>query len=746
MPGSTAAETGSAAGSPPVPRRRWLAALRRVHVVHRRVRWVYQLAEGVAHSATALHEAVLQLPGVVDARVNPVLRSLVLSFDHTQTTLEHLESRVLDLVAPLHQGTVPPAAAHASRQAWLPVALGLANLLVNRWLPRQAQLVSTAAVAWPVWRQGAGDLLRLHLGSHLLEATAVLVSLRQRDLTAANTTVFLLLLGEYLEESISSRSDALLLSLLRPSDGDVWVQRDGVDVQVPQSELQIGEAVVLTSGSIAPVDGTVLDGRATMNEAAMTGEGRPCVKTRGDRVLSGTVVEEGRLVLYAEQVGGETAAARIASTVRDSLASRSTLHIQASRLADRLVPGVFTLAGLTLLFSRSWRRTAAVLQADYCCALKLAIPVAFKAAMARAGSRGILVKGASALEQLAQADTVLFDKTGTLTTGRLQVCDTLSFDGTHTANDILNLAASIEEHAVHPVAMAVVQAARDHGYRHFEHSEVEFVVAHGVVSRIGNQRVVVGSRHFVVEDEGLDASPYEAAIEPLIAAGKSLLYIGFAGQLIGVVALQDQLRPNSAETVRRLRALGIRQVLMLSGDRQDLAETIAAACGLDGAYGELLPDDKARIVADLTAQGSSVVFVGDGINDAPALTGASVGIAMQKGAEIARLSADISLLDDDIARVADVKQMANDTMGRIDWNSKAAVAINTGILGAASLGMLSPVHASVLHNGSTLGILVSALAASSQQPGVSPEQRERPDPQTEQGSSDQELPSQAFRF
>lgn len=690
---------------------RWLAELRRRHATPGRVRWTYALAADGRHPAQALAQAIHQLPGVRAARENSLLRSLVVQFDPATTSIAALEDQLLGLPAP----GVPEAAAAglppALDAAWIPLALGVTNLLLTPWLPRRAQLAATGAVAWPIWRAAGGELGRLKLGSHLLEACAVLVSLRQRDLGAANVTTVLLLLGEQLERSISRRSDAQLLGLLRPSALPVWVERDGVEVQVPHTALRGGETVVLSTGSVVPVDGTVLGGRATLNEAAMTGESRPISKGRGDRVLSGTVVMEGRLLLYAEQVGGETAAARISALVRDSLASRSALQIQASRLADRLVPAVFALAALTWLLSRSPRRAAAVLQADYCCALKLSIPVAFKAAMARAGSRGVLVKGASALERLAEADTVLFDKTGTLTTGRLEVSDTLSFDSTTTPEDILNLAASLEEHAVHPLALAVVEAARQQGYRHFEHKEVEFVVAHGVASRIGPHRVVVGSRHFVCEDEGIEDGPHQAAIEPLLAAGRSLLYIGYAGRLIGVVALQDQLRPESRATVERLRQLGVRRVLMLSGDRRELAAEVATACGLDGVLAELLPSDKARIIAELSEQGGKVAFVGDGINDAPALVGAAVGIAMQRGAEVARLSADISLLEDNLSRVADGKALANATMARIHSNSRATIAVNSAILAAAALGWLSPVRASVLHNGSTVLILGRALAA-----------------------------------
>lgn len=689
--------------------RRWLQALRRLHVVERRGRWAYRLETGIRHAPQALAESLLLLPGVIQARENSVLRTVAVVFDHTTTNLEQLEQQMLDLVAPWPEPERPPTS--ADQGGWTLLGLALLNLAGSRLLPRSSRIAVSSALAWPIWSQASAELSQGRLGSHGLEAAAVLVSLRQNDIQAANITTLLLLLGDRLERSIRQRSDALLLSLLRPSQEDVWVERDGVELRIPQAELRPGETVVLTTGAIVPVDGTVLGGRATLNEAVMTGESRPTAKSRGDRVLSGTVVEEGRLLLYAERVGRDTAAAKIASTVRDALASRSSLQISASQLADRLVPAVFALAGLSWLGSRSWTRAAAVLQADYCCALKLSIPVAFKAAMARAGNHGLLVKGASALEQLAEADTFVFDKTGTLTTGRLVVSDALSFDSTYTPESILNLAASIEEHAVHPVALAVVEAAHKQRYQHFDHADVEFVVAHGVVSSLAGKRVVVGSEHFVIDDEGVTAGPYRSRIEPLLAAGKSLLYIGFDGRLIGVVALEDQLRPNSNAMVQRLRQLGVKRVLMFSGDREELARQVAEACGLDGVQAQLLPSDKARLVQQLRDQGAKVVFVGDGINDAPALVGASVGIAMQRGADLARLSADVTLLEDNIMRVAEVKALANASMQRIQRNTQATLAVNSLILAGAALGWLSTVQSSLLHNGSTVGILLSALAA-----------------------------------
>ena len=355
-----------------------------------------------------------------------------------------------------------------------------------------------------------------------------------------------------------------------------------------------------------------------------------------------------------------------------------------------------------------------MLQADFSCALKLATPVAFKSAMYRAGKSGILFKGADVVERLAEVDTVVFDKTGTLTSGRLAVTDSVAFDRAYTAQDLLDLAASVEEHYFHPLAQAVVEAARAGHSRHFDHKEVEFIAAHGVASLIDGRRIVVGSRHFVEEDEGIPVGRHRARIDRLYRAGKTLLYIGYDGRLLGVIALKDRLRDNAAATVARLRGLGVRRVLMLTGDHRGRAAELAARLGLDACHAELLPEDKAQIVRQLAAAGAKIAFVGDGINDAPALAGAHVGIAMQRGADIARLTSDIALLEDDIARVADAKALAGATMARIDGNFHLAMGANGAILAAAALGVLTPVAASILHNGSTIGILVNALRGDKQ--------------------------------
>lgn len=684
------------------------AALEPAHSLRGRVRYRYRLQPETRLVAMAASRAIENLPGVIAVRINPVARSLVVDYDPSTTDAERLGLGILqlDFAGPAHR--LSAAGAHDELAG---VAMSGALLAGHRMLPAGLQMPATLAAALPVFAEAVADLRREGITSHVLEALAIAISAARRDYTAANATTFMLALGEYLEQSIARRSDDLLKTLLRPDTGQVWIEEAGQERQIDSCDLSIGMTVIVGAGNTMPVDGTVLGGEAMLNEAAMTGESAAVRKQRGDNVLSGTIVEEGRLRIYAEHVGRKTAAARIADYVEQSLTAKSQSQLGAARLADQLVPAVLGLAGTTWLLTGDWQRAAAVLQADYSCALKLATPVAFKAAMYRSGQQGILFKGGDVVERLAEADTFVFDKTGTLTTGLLTVTDAIAFDPHYSPNDLIDLAASVEEHYFHPLALAVVEAARKHHGRHFDHKEVEFIAAHGVASVIDGQRVVVGSRHFVEEDEGIAIEQHRHILQKLFKQGKTLLYIGFGGRLLGVIALKDQVREASAETIKRLRALGVRRIVMLTGDHRQRAAEMATQLGLDEFHAELLPQQKADLVATMKASGARIAFVGDGINDAPALAGAHVGIAMQKGADIARLTADVALLEDGIERVAEAKALALATMRRIDSNFRLTVVANTGILAAAALGRLSPVTASVAHNGSTIAILLNALRA-----------------------------------
>ncbi|PTD95097.1 heavy metal translocating P-type ATPase [Pseudothauera lacus] len=696
----------------------WLCALEPMHQTRGRVRWRYRCERGTAPAAVFIERAVATLDGVRKVRVNAAARALVVEFDPQRNNADALALAILRMVPAAARGHSANGAPSAA-----PLALSAATLLASRTLDARLQAPVALGTAIPLLGEAFDDFFEKGVTSHVLEALAVVISIGRQDYLAANTTSFLLALGEYLEASIERRSDDLLKHLLKPATDAVWVERDGAEVQVDATELRVGDTVIAATGSVIAVDGTVLGGEATVNEAAMTGESVAVERRRGDRVLSGTLVEEGRLRIYAEHVGAQAAAARIADFVEQSLAVKSRTQLEAARMADRLVPMVLGLAAATWLVSRDWQRVAAVLQADYSCALKLSTPVAFKAAMFEAGKSGMLVKGAKALERLAEADTFVFDKTGTLSTGKLEVTDSVAFKPGYTPEDLINLAASVEEHYFHPLALAVVEASRrlDHP-RHFDHKEVEFIVAHGVASVIDGRRIVVGSRHFVEDDEGISIAAHHEIVDRLHGEGKTLLFIGFGGELLGVLALRDSLRENSAATLRRLRKLGVGRIVMLTGDHPERARATATALGLDGFHAGLLPEDKARILQTMAAEGARIAFVGDGVNDAPALSGAHVGISMHNGADVARLAADVALLEDDIARVADAKALAIATQHLIDSNFRLTVGLNTTILSAAAFGWLRPVAASALHNGTTIAILLRALAGA----GLPRNRRSRP--------------------
>ncbi|MBK1735633.1 heavy metal translocating P-type ATPase [Halorhodospira abdelmalekii] len=691
----------------------WFTELEPIHAVWGgswgRVRFRYRCMATAPLVEKGIERAIEAIKGVRSVRAKGRIRSLAVEFDTELTDVYTLSEQILALVPPEHSPL--PCRPRERRRGWGTTLLSSAAVLASFKLSPAILFPLSAVTAAPVMVKAAGDLFTRGLSSHVLEATAVAISLARHDFLAANATAFLLAVGEQLEETIARRSDTLLKDLMHPTDNEIWVERDGVEVLVDSREVETGDTVIVATGKVIPVDGTVLSGVALVNEATMTGESVAVTRRRGDTALSGTLVEEGRIAIYAEQVGSRAAASRIADFVEQALTAKSDTQLQTARLADGLVPMVVGLSGATWLLARDWERVAAVLQADYSCALKLATPVAFKAAMYRAGGSGMLVKGADALERLAAADTFVFDKTGTLSSGLLEVTDSITFDASYTAEDLINLAASVEEHYFHPMAIAVVRASERLAHpQHFNHQEVEFIVAHGVASDIDGKRIVVGSRHFLKDHEGIDTTPHEALFEDLMRQGKTLLYIGFGGQLLGVIALQDTLRENSAATIATLRQLGVQEVIMLTGDHRERAQATATTLGLDDFRAELLPEEKAEVLNELAAQGKKIAFVGDGINDAPALSGAHVGLAMHHGAEFARLAADITLLEDDIERVADAKRLALATERLIHSNFHLTVGLNSTILLAAAAGLLSPVTTSVLHNGSTILTLLRALA------------------------------------
>ncbi|MFW5618587.1 MAG: heavy metal translocating P-type ATPase, partial [Campylobacter hyointestinalis] len=473
--------------------------------------------------------------------------------------------------------------------------------------------------------------------------------------------------------------------------------------------IKKGDIVVVSTGESIAIDGYIVEGSASINQVSMTGEAQPVKKERGDLVMSGTIVEEGRIKIWAELIGDETTTNRIKKYIQSSLNEKSNIGLKATKLANKLVPVTLGLAGLSYLINKNTMSMASVLQADYSCALKLATPVAFKTSISRCGRDGILIKGAKAIEALSAADTFVFDKTGTLTYGNLSVSEIYSFDENISPNELLNLSASAEEHYFHPVAEAIVKAARQRGFHHIYHEEVEFIVAHGVKTTVKGKEVIIGSRHFLEDDEMVDFRAHKDRLDVLENSGLALLYIAYDKKLIGVIALKDEIRANARDCISKLKEYGVKEIIMLSGDIKSKAEEVAKNLGIDRVFANCLPTDKAKIIENLRNSGKKVAFIGDGINDAPSLVKANVGISMSKGADIAKASAYISLLKDDICSVAKVKLIANKTMDKINTNFKATVGINSAILLGATLGKLNPIQTAVLHNGTTIALLLNSL-------------------------------------
>lgn len=587
-------------------------------------------------------------------------------------------------------------------------------LVTERFITNNAlKATLTTAACVPLLVEGSKELLNEGLTSKVLESAAVAISIYRKDYLAANSTNAMLELGEYIEETTVHKSDDLLKELSKPNVEEAWIEKKIDDkiteILVKSENIQVGDIVVVGIGNTIPVDGHIIEGSGSVNQVSMTGEAQPVVKYRGDRVISGTIVEEGRFRIWAEHVGANTATQRIKHYIENSLNEKSSVQLKANKLANKLVPVTLGLAGVSYIFAKDFERVASILQADYSCALKLATPVAFKSTISKAGHNGIMIKGAKSIEALNSADTFVFDKTGTLTAGELEVISVESYSDKWSEDEILNLTASTEEHYFHPVAEAVVKAAKQRGFVHMHHEEVEFIVAHGVKTEVNGKSVVIGSRHFLEDDEKIDFGEHKERIENSLKNGKTLLYVGYDGKLLGTIGLSDELRSNAKESIKKLKKLGVKNIIMLTGDTKEKALKIASELGIDEVRAELLPQDKANIVKELMAEGKKVAFVGDGINDAPALISAHVGISMSRGADIAKATADISLLKDDIAAVVEAKEYANKTMNLINNNFNATVGINSCILAGATFGVFSPIVTAVLHNGTTIGLLFNSI-------------------------------------
>lgn len=536
----------------------------------------------------------------------------------------------------------------------------------------------------------------------VLDATAIGVSVLRGDYDTAGSIMFLLGIGELLEEWTHKKSVGDLARTMSLNVGKVWLVQDGTEVLVDAKKIAAGDEVVIHMGNTIPFDGIVTEGEATVNQASLTGESDPVRKSLDDFVYAGTVLEEGELTIRVQTVGGSSRYDKVVKMIEESEKLKSGLESRAEHLADRLVPYSLGGTALTYLLTRNVTKALSILMVDFSCALKLAMPVSVLSAIREASEHNITVKGGRYLEAMAEADTIVFDKTGTLTKAQPTVAKVISFDG-DSPDELLRIAACMEEHFPHSMAKAVVDAAKERGLDHEEmHSKVEYVVAHGISTMINGKKAVIGSYHFVFEDEACTLPEGTESIFETLPEQYSHLYLAIENELAAVICIEDPLRKEAAEVVHALHLAGIKKIVMMTGDSERIAGAIAKKVGVDEYYSEVLPEDKAGFVEREKAAGRKVIMVGDGINDSPALSAADIGIAISDGAQIAREIADVTIAADDLHEVVVLKNLSDALMKRIHGNYRSIVGFNAGLIGLGVAGVLAPMTSALLHNTSTL--------------------------------------------
>ena len=662
------------------------------------------------HQADVLEYYLRSISGVTEVKV----------YDRTQDAVVLYAGKRGDIIAALSAFSFPKAEAmelvpeHTSRALNREFEDKLVMTVARRCISRlflPFPVTSALAVIRSVKyiKEGLKALWHGKLSVAVLDATAVTVSIVRGDFSTAGSVMFMLRLGEILEEWTHKKSVADLAGAMSLNVDKVWLQVNDTEVLVPVSDVKAGDCVVVRTGSMIPLDGKVVSGEAMVNQASMTGESMPVPKRPGSYVYAGTVAEEGECVVQVEKASGSGRYDRIVHMIEESEKLKSTAEDKAARLADRLVP--YTLGGtaLTYVLTRNITKTLAVLMVDFSCALKLAIPIAVLSAMRESSGHRISVKGGRFLEAVARADTIVFDKTGTLTYATPKVAQIITF-GSYKEPDMLRLAACLEEHYPHSMANAVVEEAKVRGLSHEEyHSQVQYVVAHGISSMVEGRSVLIGSAHFVFEDEGCRVPEGEQEKFDSLPDAYSHLYLCIAGELAAVICIFDPLRKEARAAVQALHDCGISKVVMMTGDNRKTAEAVARQVGVDAMFAEVLPEDKAEFIRREKAAGHTVIMVGDGVNDSPALSEADAGIAISTGAAIAREIADITIASEDLFELATLRKLGEALMARIHRNYRFIVGFNFSLIVLGVAGVLPPTTSALLHNMSTLGISLKSM-------------------------------------
>ena len=660
--------------------------------------------------ADLLEAALAPLPGVRSAKIYDRTGDAVITF--TAGREEILRTLAgFSFGAARAAGLTPAHSARALNREYEEKLVGqVARRAFSKFLlptPVRAVIATVRSVRF--LRAGLRELFRGHLSVPVLDATAIGVSLLRRDFGTAGSVMFLLGIGETLEEWTHKKSVADLASAMSLHVDRVWKKTDEGEVLSDIEDIAVGDLVVVRTGHMIPLDGRVVEGQVTVNQSSMTGESVPVPKGEGAPVYAGCAVEEGSCVIRVEHLAGSGRYDRIVHMIEESEKLKSTAEDKASRLADKLVPLTFLGTGATWLLTRNVTKTLACLMVDFSCAMKLSMPLAVLSAMRECSHHRVSVKGGRFLEAVAAADTIVFDKTGTLTRATPTVTEIVTF-GKHDPDEMLRLAACLEEHYPHSIANAVVEEARRRGLSHEEyHSRVEYVVAHGISSTVNGKKVLIGSAHFVFEDEGVKLPRGSEKKFAALPPEYSHLYLSIGGTLAAVICIADPLREEAEDAVRALHACGIRHVVMMTGDNKDTAAAVAGSVGVDEFYAEVLPEDKANYIKKARTEGHTVIMVGDGVNDSPALSEADVGIAISTGAAIAREIADITVSSEDLHALVTLRRLATLLMARIRHNYRFIMSFNLGLIALGVAGVIPPTTSALLHNLSTLGISLKSM-------------------------------------
>ena len=658
-----------------------------------------------------LLEAYLQnQPGVLNATVHERTCCAVIRYIGDRENIIRAIAQ-FNYTAPSVTALAPTHSGRALNREYQEKLVGkvITKFACTLFLPAPLQIARTIWLSLPFLGRGLKRLIHRELKVELLDALSIGVSMVRRDFSTAGSVMFLLDIGELLEEWTHKKSVDDLARCMSLNVTRVWLKTDDAEVLVPLSNIAVGDRILVRMGNVIPLDGEVVEGEVMVNQASLTGESMPVAKRPGTQVYAGTVIEEGDCVIEVTQSSGESRYDKIVSMIEQSEQLKSAAESHAANLADKLVPYTLVGSALSYALTRNVTRALSVLMVDFSCALKLAMPLAVLSAMREASMYHITVKGGKFLEAVAQADTIVFDKTGTLTHACPVVARVIPFGG-RSEDDMLRVAACLEEHFPHSMANAVVRAARERNLAHEEmHSQVEYIVAHGISSMVENKKVVIGSAHFIFEDEKCTVPAGEQEKYDALPVEFSHLYLAIGGELAAVICIADPLRPEACDVMKALRALGIQRTVMLTGDSERTAAAIAAEVGVDDYRAEVLPEVKAYFVEQERAAGHTVIMLGDGINDSPALSAANVGVAISDGAAIAREIADITIAAENLFELVALRRIAQGLMSRINSNYRFVIGFNGSLIGLGVAGVLAPATSAMMHNLSTLGISLRSM-------------------------------------